>query len=275
MFLLQIIIEMKFLEYYKRTIRGAKYAFFAKHRHGHGIHSPFVFDFITTILDGKEEDVTFLEINEIRTNMLSSNESISYTDPGAGSMMRPGMSRKVSDIARYSSTPHKYGRILYRMVKKYKPNTIVELGTSLGLGTLYLSAANKDGITYTMEGAVPLSQIAESNFNKLKKKNIKLIKGLFETSLPKLLNEIERIDFVFIDGNHSFDATWNYFNLCLEKSGNDSTFVFDDIHWSDEMEQVWKEIKKSPEVRVTIDLFQMGIVFFKKELSKQNFVIRY
>lgn len=266
---------MKFLDYYKRAIRGAKYLFFARHRHGHGIHSPFVFDFISTVLEGKEKDEAYLEINEIRADMLSSKESISYIDPGAGTMMRQGLSRKVSDIARYSATSHKYGRILYRMIKKYKPLTIVELGTSLGLGTLYLSAANKDGIIYTMEGAVPLYQIAQSNFNNLKKKNINIIKGLFENSLPKLLNEIERIDFVFFDGNHSFDATWNYFNLCFEKSCNDSIFVFDDIHWSDEMEKVWEEIKKSPEVRVTIDLFQMGIVFFKKELSKQNFVIRY
>jgi len=266
---------MRFWDYFKRTVRGAKYVFFARHRHGHGIHSPFVFDFITSVLDGKEADAAYLEINEIRSDLLSSNESVSYIDPGAGTMMGSGMSRKVSDIARYSATSDKYGRILYRMVKKYKPLTIVELGTSLGLGTLYLSAPTKDGIIYTMEGAVPLAQIAESNFKNLKRRNIKLIKGLFENSLPKLLNEIKRIDFVFFDGNHSFDATWNYFNLCLKKSNDDSIFIFDDIHWSDEMELVWEEIKKSTEVRVTIDLFQMGIVFIKKELSKQNFTIKY
>ena len=127
----------------------------------------------------------------------------------------------------------------------------------------------------TIEGAEPLIQKADLNFKTLQRKNIRLIEGEFDKSLPEVLSAVQSVDLVFFDGNHSFDATWKYFSQCLERSHDNSIFIFDDIHWSDEMEQVWDKIKQSKNVRVTIDLFRMGIVFFRKELSKQDFVIKY
>lgn len=265
---------MKFLDYFHKAERALKYALFAKHRHGHGIHSPFVYDFITSVLDKHAENQTFNGVKKLRNELLKNEEMVSYEDPGVGSTNNLGHTRKISNIARYSSTPNKYGRVLYNMVEKYKPLSIIELGTSLGIGTLYLSGPNVGRVT-TLEGAEPLARVAENNFKLLRKNNISLIEGLFELILPSVLNEIDSVDLVYFDGNHSFDATWDYFSQCLKKSHNDSIFIFDDIHWSDEMELVWQEIIKSKEVKVSIDLFRMGIVFFKKELSKQNFIIKY
>ena len=266
---------MKFRDYWKNSVRILRYILFAKHRRGHGIHSPFVFDFITTVLNDKAENPAFLEIEKLRTNLLGNKEKISYQDPGAGSKIGYRGSRTVSDITRYSATPRKYGELLFRIVEKYTPSTIIELGTSLGIGTLYLSGTGIDAVVYTMEGAEPLIKKANLNFKALQRKNIRLTEGEFDKSLPEVLSTVQSADLVFFDGNHSFDATWKYFSHCLEKSHDNSIFIFDDIHWSDEMEQVWDKIKQSENVKVTIDLFRMGIVFFRKELSKQNFVIKY
>ncbi len=266
---------MKFRDYWKNSLRILRYILFAKYRRGHGIHSPFVFDFITTVLNDKTENPAFLEIEKLRTNLLSNKEKIIYQDPGAGSKIKHGGSRTVSHITRYSATSRKYGKLLFRIVEKYSLSTILELGTSLGIGTLYLSGTGVEGVVYTIEGAEPLIQKADLNFKTLQRKNIRLIEGEFDKSLPEVLSAVQSVDLVFFDGNHSFDATWKYFSQCLERSHDNSIFIFDDIHWSDEMEQVWDKIKQSKNVRVTIDLFRMGIVFFRKELSKQDFVIKY
>jgi predicted O-methyltransferase YrrM len=87
---------------------------------------------------------------------------------------------------------------------------------------------------------------------------------------------LSTVDFAFIDGNHRKEPTEKYFNELLAKTNNDSILVFDDIHWSREMEAAWDTIKNSPAVTCSIDLFFIGIVFFRKEFKeKQHFKIRH
>ena len=252
-----------------------KYKLTARHRRAYGIHSPFLYALIRDVFMKKAKYYFTEEIDDLRYDLLCYDEVIQVKDFGAGSKLMRSEFRKIKDIAKYSAVNKKYGELLFRMLDFFKPNTILELGTSLGIGTLYLALANSKSVVYTIEACPETAKIAKENFNDLNAQNIKLIEGNFSEKLPHVLNSVEKIDFVVFDGNHLKEATLNYFNLCIKKSHNDSIFYFDDIHWSKEMEEAWKIIKSNVAVTLTVDLFFSGIVFFKKELSKQDFVIRF
>ncbi len=252
------------------------YYFNAKNAKGHGIHSPFVFDFVKNVLNDKKKYECYKIIEPLRKKLLNNNATILVEDFGAGSAVLPFKERKVSAIAASSLKKKKFAQLLFRIVKHYKPKTIVELGTSFGISTSYLALANSGAKVYTLEGSTTIAKIAAENFEKLKLDNVELIQGNFERSFPVLLNKITNIDLIFVDGNHRRDATLNYFQESLKKSNSSSIFIFDDIHWSAEMEEAWKQIKKHSLVTLTIDLFFIGLVFFSPDFKiKQDFIIRF
>ena len=260
---------------YRHFWKGIKYKLFSRHRYGFGIHSPFVFEFITEVLRNSEEKHVYAKIEGLRKRLRSSQEIVSYMDPGSGSVTLPVKNRKITDIAKAASISSKYGKLIYRIVEKYTPETIVEIGTSLGISTLYLSKANEKAQVYTLEGAEPVAEIAQDNFSGMNAMNIQLRAGLFKDSLPETLRGLKSVDLVFFDGNHTKDATLDYFNQCLDKAGNQTIFIFDDIHWSEGMEDAWNIIKANERVSISIDLFRIGIVFFNKGLTREDFIIRY
>jgi len=152
----------------------------------------------------------------------------------------------------------------------------LELGTSLGITTSYLAFANLSAQVITMEGAPTVADLAQKTFDRLNLKGIEVLKGNFNQTLPETLERIKTVDLVFIDGNHRKDPTLNYFHQLINHSTESTILIFDDIHWSSEMELAWKEIQQHPEVTLTIDLFFIGLVFFKKDFkAKQHFVIRF
>ena len=106
-------------------------------------------------------------------------------------------------------------------------------------------------------------------------KNINITLGDFQTTLQEKLKEINTINLAFIDGNHQKEPTITYFKECLKYSNNNTIFIFDDIHWSKGMENAWGYIKSHQKTTLTIDLFYIGIVFIKSELSKENYTIRF
>ena len=127
----------------------------------------------------------------------------------------------------------------------------------------------------SIEASIEIAKIAEQNFKDLHLQNTTVLHGTFEAKLTDAIQQLGKLNFVFFDGNHRKEPTLNYFKECLNFCTNESVFVFDDIHWSTEMEEAWSEIKNHPEVTVTLDLFFIGIVFFRKEQAKENFIIRY
>jgi len=164
---------------------------------------------------------------------------------------------------------------LYRIIKFYQPNNILELGASLGISTCYLAKANPNGRVFTFEGCPETAKVAQQNFKKLNIKNTEITHGNFNATLKPKLVELKTIDLAFIDGNHQEIPTLTYFKECLQYTNNDTIFIFDDIHWSEGMENAWEQIQKHPKTTVTIDLFFVGIVFIKSELSKEHFTIRF
>lgn len=243
---------------------------------GHGIHSPFVFDFVDKILTGYRDQPCYAAIEQQRKALLRDAALIEVEDFGAGSTVIKSDRRRISAIAASSLKSKKYARLLYRMVQYYKPQNILELGTSFGITTAYLASANQAAKVFTCEGSSAIAAIAKKNFEVLGLKNIEITEGDLTTSLSPLLSRLKIIDFAFIDGNHRKVPTLDYFTKILQHTTTSTILVFDDIHWSAEMEESWEEIKRNQTVTLSIDLFFMGIVFLNTDFNhKQHFSIRF
>jgi predicted O-methyltransferase YrrM len=241
----------------------------------HGTHSPFVFDMLNKAIYSPHSFYAYHKIEAYRRRLLTSHEKIHCRDLGAGATDKGNNVKRINAIAKRAVKPAKYGQLLFRLVNYFQPKTILELGTSLGVTTCYLSAANSGSHVITMEGCPETAAIAKENWERLGYKNISPQIGDFDELLPETLKNIQVLDFVFLDGNHRKQPTLDYFNKCLEKSHEKSIFVVDDIYWSEEMKEAWEEIKADARVTITIDLFFIGLVFFRKGQAKQDFIIKF
>ncbi|MEP7375089.1 MAG: class I SAM-dependent methyltransferase [Chitinophagaceae bacterium] len=239
------------------------------------MHSPFVFEFITQVLNDKTSYPAYSQVESLRKQLVKDQTVLIVEDFGAGSSVDKTNQRSIASIAKNAAKPSKFGQLLYRMVRHYQPKTILELGTSLGITTSYLSLGKPDATIVTMEGAKPIAETACHNFKTLELQNITLKAGNFDQTLSAVTSELTSLDFAFIDGNHRREPTERYFHQLLPITRNDSILIFDDIHWSPDMEQAWEIIQQHPSVRCTIDLFFIGIVLFRQEFKeKQHFKIR-
>ena len=255
------------------TVRYIRYFFTAQTKYD--IHSPFVFQLLTEVIQNKKQDVNCQTIESVRKELCQSKEILHITDLGAGSTINLSTTRLVKDVAKNSAKSYKYGQLLYRLAQHFKPNSMLELGTSLGISASYLASGNPEGNLTTMEGCPETAKAAQSNFDELGLTNINLILGDFNDTLIPTLQKTKSLDFAFIDGNHQEKPTIDYFEECLKYMHNDSVLVLDDIHWSEGMENAWRYIQNHPQVTVTIDLFFVGVVFLRKEQEEQHFTIRF
>ncbi len=240
------------------------------------MHSPFVFDFILHVLNNKKHYQAPVEIEQLRKQLLRDQRMIEVNDLGAGSRKRSAQQKTIAQIAGSAPKPPKYAQLLFRLVKHYQPQSIIELGTSLGLTTAYLSNVNEAATIKTIEGSPAIMNIAKENLSVLGCRNVNFFEGNFDQVLPQLLKETKQVDLAYIDGNHRYAPTMQYFHELLPKVHADSILVFDDIHWSAEMEKAWAEIRQHPAVQYSIDIFFLGFVFFRSEFKiKQDFIIKF
>ncbi|MBU3681861.1 MAG: class I SAM-dependent methyltransferase [Flavobacterium sp.] len=246
----------------------------------HGVHSPFVFNLVTQCLYDKKQYAEYAHLKDHRKLLLENKSTIEVTDFGAGSKVFKSNIRAINQIAKKAGISAKRAQLLYRIVKYLQPEYILEIGTSVGLGTAALALGNPTAKITTLEGCPNTSATANENFQNSKfhpetsgpNSNITFVNTEFESYLKNL--KPETIDFIYFDGNHSKKATIDYFNLLLPTTTNDTVWIFDDIHWSAGMEEAWEIIKNHPKVTVTIDTFQWGLVFFRTEQEKEHFTIR-
>lgn len=251
----------------------------------HSIHSPFVFDLYTQVIRSHEHYAfyAFEEIESLREELLRSNQSLEVVDLGAGSRSHPKQLakgsavsvRKIKDIAAKAEKNARFGQLLFRLVNHFKPTIIFDLGTSLGITTLYLATPQLKSRVYTFEGCPNTAEVARQQFQAMKYAHICLTEGNLDTTLAAKVGEVETIDFAFFDANHRYQPTMQYFEACLAKAHEESVFIFDDIYWSEEMRKAWQEIKSHPRVMLSIDLFQVGLIFFRTNQPKQHFVLRF
>ncbi len=247
--------------------------FLLKSQNQHGLHSPFVYDLVTKCFYDKSYYEEYDLIKNYRNDLLRNKEFIDVIDFGAGSRVFKSNKRPVFSIAKNAGITLHRAKLLYRLTNYLKIDKALELGTSLGIASSAI-AANKKTELITIEGCPETANIARQQFKKFDLNNIILRVNEFEAELDLLIQENQKFDLIYFDGNHQKQATLDYFEKLLPTAHNDSVYIFDDIHWSAGMEAAWEEIKRHPKVRVTIDTFQWGLVFFRQEQVNQHFTIR-
>ena len=239
----------------------------------HGVHSPFVFDLVTKCFYDKTKYPEYSILKEYRKSLLENETIIEVTDFGAGSRVFKSNTRAINQIAKNAGISPKRAELLFRITNYFQPENVLEIGTSLGLATIALSWGNKNSKIITLEGCPQTIAIAKNQCQLQNLNNIEFVNTKFEDYLKTNKRQPTTNNLIYFDGNHSKSATLTYFELLLPTISNNSVWIFDDIHWSKDMEEAWEIIKNHSKVTVTIDTFQWGIVFFRKEQEKEHFII--
>jgi predicted O-methyltransferase YrrM len=239
----------------------------------HGVHSPYVFDLMTIHLPSKKEFNCFENIEYLREQMLNSNLVIEVEDFGAGSIKGSSRTRKVSEIAAVSSKPPKQAQLFFRLTNLHQPETILELGTNLGLTTAYLSLACPQAKTISIEGSRELALIAHQNLHAIGS-SAQIRVGTFDELLDSVLEELQTIGLAFIDGNHRKEATLRYWEQIKPRCISKSIVIVDDIYWTPEMNEAWNFIKTDPRVSLSLDFYWFGIIYFREGIEKQEFTLK-
>lgn len=237
----------------------------------HSLHSPFLFDFYSQLIN--TPFVSDEKIEALRRSLKGNNTLLDLTDLGAGSRLKNGTQRAISTIAKQSATPIKFSVFLEKMIAHYQLQTVVELGTSLGLNSLYMAKNAKQVITF--EGDPQLASLAQTHFDQFQFDHIDIVKGDISNTLSNTLKNIPSIDLTYVDANHQFTPTLSYFETLYPRMSTNGIFVFDDIHWSREMSNAWKYICNDERAVLTIDLFEAGIVFLDTALPKEHVIIKF
>lgn len=250
------------------------FKFLIKSSNEHGVHSPFVFNLVTKCFYDKTKYSEYSTLKNYRKSLLSNNDFIEVTDFGAGSRVFKSNKRQISKIVKTAGISPKRAELLFRISKYFQPKTILEIGTSLGLATSALSLGNENSIIKTLEGCPQTLNQCQLQLQKFNINNAECINTEFSSYLKNSKLSTPNYQLIYFDGNHSQEATLAYFDLLLPTITNETVWIFDDIHWSKEMEEAWETIKNHSKVTVTIDTFQWGIVFFRREQEKEHFTIR-
>jgi len=248
------------------------FKFLFKSTNQHGVHSPFVFQLITKCFYDKTNYSACTQLKNYKKSLLNNKNTINIIDFGAGSHNMKSSIRIISQIAKNAGTTKSRAKLLFRLVNYFEFNSILELGTSLGIATHAMSLGNPKAKITTIEGCPNISKFSEDNFKQFNLENIEVLTGNFSNKIETLTQYT--YDLIFFDGNHQKEATLHYFKTLLQTTHNDSVFIFDDIYWSKEMTEAWETIIKHPKVIVSIDTFFWGFVFFRKEQKKEHFTIR-
>jgi predicted O-methyltransferase YrrM len=239
----------------------------------HGIHSPYIYKLVIEVLRNTEKPEQLKDIEKLKKALIRNKETVQLNHLGAKSTYLSSTTT-VSAISKISSSNSTKGSILFKLARFAQPNNIIELGTNLGLGTAYLAKGNLNSEVITIEGNEQLHSIAKKNLNHLGLHHVKSVHALFDDVFLDLLRNNKAVDMVFVDGNHTYEATLRYFKNSLPYMSEKGIIIFDDIYWSREMHRAWEEIKKNERVTATVDIYTMGIIFLSRDLSKQNFKIK-
>jgi predicted O-methyltransferase YrrM len=237
----------------------------------HGVHSPFVFDLIANCFRDKKDYAEYRILEKYNKELSLSQETISVTDFGSGSRVFRSNERNVSAISKYAGISNFRQRLLFRLTHYFNFQNTVELGSSLGKATIAFTLSEKNNVL-SVEGCPATAAFAKNALNRTGLKNVTIVNETFENFLKKPLPFPP--DCIYIDGNHSYKDTINYFHQLLPLVHNETVMIFDDIHWSRDMHRAWQEIAAHPKVTVSIDTFYWGIIFFRKEQQKESFTVK-
>ena len=248
-----------------------QYILRAHYRKGHWVHSPFTFHTLNYVIFERTPYYSFNIIESLRQQLLHDNTTLTLQPLGTSQAKTTTIARELKN----STKSPRQAQLLQRLCASNQSHYIIELGTNLGLSTAYLASNNSNSQVYTLEGQPQLCQIAQQNFKQLHLNNIQIIEGNINNTHPTLIQQIPQIDLLFIDANHQYQATINYYKLAKSKVHKNTIIIFDDIHWSEGMQQAWNEIRQDPDIRLAIDIFHMGIVWFNTDIPKQHYIVAF
>ena len=241
-----------------------------RYRKGFGVHSPFVFNLITKVIEEQCPYYSFGDIELIRKQLLYREEQIIYPD-----RQQRGKIRKCSlgEIVKRESIKPKHGALLFRLTNYFKSKSILQLGPSMGLSTLYLTSYAMGLKCIALENIPEFAEIARLVFEKAARNSIDLRVGCYKNLLPQALEDIKQLDFVFFNTLYEQQNNNELFETCLKYIHKDTIFVFVGLRTSRSMSEFWDKVCLNSEVTVTIDLYSMGIVFFNKKLHKRDYIV--
>ncbi|NNK73990.1 MAG: class I SAM-dependent methyltransferase [Flavobacteriaceae bacterium] len=255
-----------------RRLLLAYLRFLLRSTNQHGIHSPFVYELVNQCFKDRKPYPEYAQLKAYRESVRRDNTVLEITDLGPGSHILKSKQRVVKDIAKNAGSTTRRTQLLFRLVRHFKAQNILELGTSLGIASHAMSLGNPEARIKTIEGCPNLSAYTRDQLSGQAAKYVNILTGDFDEVLDNL--EPEKYDLIFIDGNHQKESTVGYFKRMKDLVHNDSVIIFDDINWSKGMQEAWAEIMADKCVRVSIDTFFWGLVFFRKEQAKEHFNIR-
>jgi predicted O-methyltransferase YrrM len=241
------------------------------------VHSPFVYDLYTKVILDNTPKADYQKVEKQRAYLLRQNSLLETTDFGAGAAGGDYKTRfrQLKHITRHSSISPKFGKLLYRLTEFASPDHILEIGTAVGISAMYIGMAAPKSKFITMEGCAVIADRAHENFIKFRLDKIEQRTGNFNNLMSKTIEDFERLDFVLIDGNHRKEPSIDYFQQILPKLHSKSIVVMDDIHWSKGMLEAWNTIKNDNKVSISIDLFRAGILLFREDIAKENYVLKF
>ena len=258
------------MEKWKQLNRHIKYLWRAKTKYQ--VHSPFVFELINDVLEDDRSFYVFENLEWLREDLKKSDAVIEKKDFGAGSKSENKATTTVASIAKYNQSHPRTAQFLFKLTNRFKPKTMIELGTSLGITTMYQAFGSTDGEMHSIEGCPSTAIVARNIINDFEADNVTIHTGIFESVLPKILEQVKQLDYIFIDGNHRKEPTIDYFEKCLPYIHDESIIVFHDIRWSEGMAAAWAEVQAHERVTLTLEIYDFGVAFFRPEqLEKQHF----
>jgi len=257
----------------KLALGFLKYYLGATNRHG--LQAPFAYALNEAVFRSEKLEKVPEPIEQLRQKLKADERVLQVRDYGAGFGGTVFRELSVAYIARHAAKPPRYARMLYRLVKHLQPGVMLELGTSLGISALYQSVAAPASRMITLEGCPATAQVAKENFAKFPHLNIEMVEGGFRDTLPGVLSGLSSIDYLYIDGHHRLAPTLAYIDSVFPFLSEHAVLVVDDINWSEEMQDAWQRLKKDARFTLSIDVYMMGLLFISKDLSKEDFTVRY
>ncbi|MCD7916195.1 MAG: SAM-dependent methyltransferase [Tannerellaceae bacterium] len=239
-----------------------------RHRNGHGVHSPFVFNLITKVIEEKRPYYTFHDIELLRKQLIYKEEKITYPDRHHKGKLR---TRSISKIVAQEGIKPKHGALLFRLANYFKPRSILHIGPSMGLSALYLSSYQTGANCIALEHIEEFATISRWIYERAGRNPVSLQVGAYQNTLPPVLTSLNQLDLVYFNtATETFENEW-LFTTCLKYIHDQTVFVIKGIKSNKEMRAFWSAVTGRPKVTVTIDLYSMGLVFFNRKLHKRNY----
>jgi len=223
-----------------------------RYRKGHGVHSPFIYNLITKVIEEKTPYYFFEDIENFRKELLNAENP-------------------VNTITAKETQPKNYGALLFRLVNFFKCRNVLQIGSSTGLMSLYLALPLRNSCEcYAMEERVGLLGTILIFAEKYSLTNLHCVEGAYSGNLNQLNTENNPFDLIFINTKGDYEKTFKALNLTEKFIYPETIMVVDNIKRNKSMRKLWQEIKNRSDVRLTIDLLSLGLVFFNPKLHKQN-----